>query len=156
VLSSAISFIVASPIVLLIAAIVGLVTLIATKGDQIKAILQKVDDFLKNIFTKDWVPVLGGKNFGFNLSHLGKIAYLAQGGILSSGSAIVGERGPELLSMSNGRAVVQPLTNNTTTNKNYGGVTLNIYGAAGQSIQDLAEIIMDEIGDATRRREAAL
>jgi len=233
------------------------VTLIATKGDQIKAILQKVDDFLKNIFTKDWskqfgvlgdllnaffkivggvwdsiksifsgiidfirgvftgdwrrawdgvkqifsgvfnalltiakaplnaiigvinglisgvnliidglnkinikipdwVPVLGGKNFGFNLSHLGKIAYLAQGGILSSGSAIVGERGPELLSMSNGRAVVQPLTNNTTTNKNYGGVTLNIYGAAGQSIQDLAEIIMDEIGDATRRREAAL
>lgn len=257
VLSSAISFIVANPIVLLIAAIVGLVTLIATKGDQIKAILQKVDDFLKNIFTKDWskqfgvlgdllnaffkivggvwdsiksifsgiidfirgvftgdwrrawdgvkqifsgvfnalltiakaplnaiigvinglisgvnliidglnkinikipdwVPVLGGKNFGFNLSHLGKIAYLAQGGILSSGSAIVGERGPELLSMSNGRAVVQPLTNNTTTNKNYGGVTLNIYGAAGQSIQDLAEIIMDEIGDATRRREAAL
>lgn len=257
VLSSAISFIVANPIVLLIAAIVGLVTLIATKGDQIKAILQKVDDFLKNIFTKDWskqfgvlgdllnaffkivggvwdsiksifsgiidfirgvftgdwrrawdgvkqifsgvfnalltiakaplnaiigvinglisgvnliidglnkinikipdwVPVLGGKNFGFNLSHLGKIAYLAQGGILSSGSAIVGERGPELLSMSNGRAVVQPLTNNTTTNQNYGGVTLNIYGAAGQSIQDLAEIIMDEIGDATRRREAAL
>lgn len=257
VLSSAISFIVANPIVLLIAAIVGLVTLIATKGDQIKAILQKVDDFLKNIFTKDWsqqfgvlgdllnaffkivggvwdsikkifdgiidfirgvftgdwkrawngvkeifsgvfnalltiakaplnaiigvinglisgvnliidglnkinikipdwVPVLGGKNFGFNLAHLGKIAYLAQGGILSSGSAIVGERGPELLSMSNGRAVVQPLTNNTTTNQNYGGVTLNIYGAAGQSIQDLAEIIMDEIGDATRRREAAL
>ena len=256
VLSSAISFIVANPIVLLIAAIVGLVTLIATKGDQIKAILQKVDDFLKNIFTKDWsqqfgvlgdllnaffkivggvwdsiksifsgiidfirgvftgdwrrawdgvkqifsgvfnalltiakaplnaiigvinglisgvnliidglnkinikipdwVPVLGGKNFGFNLSHLGKIAYLAQGGILSSGSAIVGERGPELLSMSNGRAVVQPLTNNTT-NQNYGGVTLNIYGAAGQNIQELAEIIMDEIGDATRRQEAAL
>ena len=50
---------------------------------------------------------------------------------------------------------MQPLTNNTT-NQNYGGVTLNIYGAAGQSIQDLAEIIMDEIGDATRRREAAL
>lgn len=257
VLSSAISFIVANPIVLLIAAIVGLVTLIATKGDQIKEILNKVDTFLKNIFVKDWsqqfgvlgdllnaffkivggvwdsikkifdgiidfirgvftgdwkrawngvkeifsgvfnalltiakaplnaiigvinglisgvnliidglnkinikipdwVPVLGGKNFGFNLSHLGKIAYLAQGGILSSGSAIVGERGPELLSMSNGRAVVQPLTNNTTTNQNYGGVTLNIYGAAGQSIQDLAEIIMDEIGDATRRMEAAL
>jgi hypothetical protein len=60
-----------------------------------------------------------------------------------------------MLTMNNGRAVVQPLTNNTT-NQNYGGVTLNIYGAAGQSIQDLAEIIMDEIGDATRRREAAL
>lgn len=256
VLSSAISFIVANPIVLLIAAIVALVTLIATKGDQIKAILQKVDDFLKNIFTKDWseqfgvlgdllngffkivadvwdsikkiftgiidfvsavfkgdwkkawesvkdifkgvfdglvaiakaplnliigiinglisgvnliirglnkinikipdwVPALGGKSFGFNLSEIGKIAYLAKGGILSSGQAIVGEAGPELLTMNAGRAVVQPLTNNTS-NTNYGGVTLNIYGAAGQNIQELAEIIMDEIGDATRRQEAAL
>lgn len=256
VLSSAISFIVANPIVLLIAAIVALVTLIATKGDKIKEILQKVDTFLKNVFTKDWteqfgilgeglnaffaivgevwdsikqifdgivdfirgvftgdwsrawngvkeifkgvfdglvaiakapinliigiinglisginlciaglnrisikipdwVPVLGGKNFGFNLSQLGKIAYLAQGGVLSAGQAIVGEAGPELLTMNNGRAVVQPLTNNNTT-KNFGGVTLNIYGAAGQNIQELAEIIMDEIGDATRRQEAAL
>ena len=256
VLSKAISFIVANPIVLLIAAIVALVALIATKGDQIQAVLKKVDSFLQNIFAKDWseqfgilgeglnaffaivkgvwdsikqvfdgiinfirgiftgdwkrawegvkqifsgvfnalvtiakaplnliigvinglisginlcidglnrisikipdwVPVLGGKNFGFNLSHLGKIAYLAQGGVLSSGSAIVGEAGAELLTMSNGRAVVQPLTNNTA-NHNYGGITMNIYGAAGQSVQELAEIIMDEIGDATRRREAAL
>ena len=256
VLSKAIAFIVANPIVLLIGAIVALVVLIATKGDQIQAILKKVDSFLQNIFAKDWseqfgilgeglnaffaivkgvwdsiklvfdgiidfirgiftgdwkrawegvkkifsgvfnalvtiakaplnliigvinglisginlcidglnrisikipdwVPVLGGKNFGFNLSHLGKIAYLAQGGVLSSGSAIVGEAGAELLTMSNGRAVVQPLTNNTA-NHNYGGITMNIYGAAGQSVQELAEIIMDEIGDATRRREAAL
>ena len=102
----------------------------------------------------DWVPSIGGKTVGFNLGHIGKIAYLAQGGILSAGSAIVGEAGPELLTMANGRAVVQPLTNNTT-NQNYGGVTLNIYGAAGQNVQELAEIIMDEIGNATRRQEAA-
>lgn len=254
--TSAIQFLLANPIVLLIAGIVALVTLIATKGDQIQAILQKVDSFLQNIFATDWtkqfgvmgevlnvffnalkgiwdsikkifdgiinfvrgvftgdwkrawegvkqifsgvfnalltiakapinaiigvinglisgvnliirglnkinikipdwVPALGGKSFGFNLSEIGKIAYLAKGGILSSGTAVVGEAGPELLTMNNGRAVVQPLTNNTT-NQNYGGVTLNIYGAAGQSIQDLAEIIMDEIGDATRRMEAAL
>jgi phage-related protein len=254
--TSAIQFLISNPLVLLVAAIVGLVTLIATKGDQIKEILNKVDQFLKNIFTKDWtqqfgvlgnilnaffatlkgiwdsiktiftgvidfvqgvfsgnwkkawegvktifkgifdgllaiakaplnliigilnglidglnflirginkigfdvpdwVPVIGGKRFGFNLKEIGKIAYLAQGGILSSGTAVVGEAGPELLTMNNGRAVVQPLTNNTT-NQNYGGVTLNIYGTAGQSVQELAEIIMDEIGDATRRREAAL
>lgn len=254
--TSAIQFLLANPIVLLIAGIVALVTLIATKGEQIKEILNKVDSFLQNIFVRDWskqfgtlgellnaffaiikgvwdsikqiftgiidfirgvftgnwkqawegvksifsgvfnalltiakaplnlliglvnglidglnflirginkigfdvpdwVPLIGGKKFGFNLKEIGKIAYLAQGGILSSGTAVVGEAGPELLTMNNGRAVVQPLTNNTT-NQNYGGVTLNIYGAAGQSIQDLAEIIMDEIGDATRRREAAL
>lgn len=256
VLSSAISFIVANPIVLLIGAIVGLVTLIATKGDQIQAILQKVDNFLQNIFATDWtkqfgvmgevlnvffnalkgiwdsikkifdgiinfvrgvftgdwkrawegvkqifsgvfgtfltivktpinavigvinglieginvvirglnsisitipdwVPALGGKKFGFNLKQLGKIALLAQGGILTAGQAIVGERGPELLTMNAGRAIVQPLTNNTT-NHNIAGITLNVYGAAGQSVQELAEIIMDEIGDATRRQEAAL
>ena len=56
--------------------------------------------------------------------------------------------------MANGRAVVQPLTNNTT-NQNYGGVTLNIYGAPGQNVEELANLIMDEIGNATRRQEAA-
>lgn len=101
-----------------------------------------------------WVPVIGGKKVGFNIGYIGKLAYLAQGGVLQSGSAIVGENGPELLSMMGDRAVVQPLTNNTT-NQNYGGVTLNIYGAAGQDIHQLADIIMDEIGNATRRQEAA-
>lgn len=253
--TSAIQFLLANPIVLLIAAIVGLVTLIATKGDEIKALLQKVDDFLQNIFAKDWseqfgilgeglnaffaivksiwdgikqvfdgiidfirgvftgdwkrawegiksifkgvfdalvgivkaplnliigvvnkvidglntlirgfnslkinvpdwVPVIGGKQFGFNLAQIGKLAYLAQGGILQAGNAIVGERGPELLSMSSQGAIVQPLTNNTT-NHNIAGITLNVYGAAGQDIHELADIIMDEIGDATRRQEAA-
>lgn len=37
------------------------------------------------------------------------IPYLANGGILTSGAAIVGEAGPELLSVSNGQAMVQPL-----------------------------------------------
>lgn len=100
-----------------------------------------------------WVPFIGGNRVGFNLGYIGKLAYLAQGGILTAGSAIVGENGPELLTMNGDRAIVQPLTNNTT-NQNYGGVTLNIYGAAGQNIEQLAEIIMDEIGNATRRQEA--
>ena len=33
------------------------------------------------------------------IPEIGKLAYLYQGGILSAGSAIVGERGPELLTM---------------------------------------------------------
>lgn len=254
--TSAIQFLLANPIVLLIAGIVALVTLIATKGDQIQAILQNVDNFLQNIFATDWtkqfgamgevlnvffnalkgiwdnikkifdgiinfvrgvftgdwkrawegvkqifsgvfgtlltivktpinavigvinglieginvvirglnsisitipdwVPGLGGKKFGFNLSQLGKIALLAQGGVLTAGQAIVGERGPELLTMNAGRAIVQPLTNNTT-NHNLGGVTFNVYGAPGQDVHELAEILMDEFGDITRKQEAAL
>lgn len=101
-----------------------------------------------------WVPVIGGKRFGFNVPQIGKLAYLAQGGILEAGNAIVGEKGPELLTMDAGRAIVQPLTNNTT-NHNLGGVTLNVYGAPGQDVHELAEILMDEFGDITRRQEAA-
>lgn len=252
--SGAISFLVANPMVALVGAVVGAVALIATKGEEIKAALEKVDNFIKNIFSKDWteqfgvigniinafgatvtdiwdgikqtftgvidfiqgifkgdwetawngvkgifegiwntfegilkaplngmigilnglidglnwvirginsisveipewVPFVGGNRIGFNLGEIGKLAYLAKGGILQQGSAIVGEAGPELLTMGAQGAVVQPLTNNTT-NQNYGGVTLNVYGAPGQSVQQLAEIVMEEIGNATRRQEA--
>lgn len=103
----------------------------------------------------DWVPLLGGKSFGLNLRHLGNIPYLAKGGILSQGRAIVGEAGPELLTMSAGRAVVQPLTNNSTTNHNLGGVNVYVYGAPGQDVDELADILMDKMQAAVDRREAA-
>ena len=41
---------------------------------------------------------------------MGQIAYMAEGGVLTSGTAVVGEAGPELVSVSNGNAMVQPLT----------------------------------------------
>ena len=41
---------------------------------------------------------------------IGSIPYLANGGILSRGSAIVGEAGPELLTVAAGRSIVQPLS----------------------------------------------
>lgn len=40
------------------------------------------------------------------------IPLLAEGGILTSGTAIVGEAGPELVSVSGGQAMVQPLSGN--------------------------------------------
>lgn len=101
----------------------------------------------------DWVPGLGGKKFGFNIGEIGNIPYLANGGVVSQGSAVVGEAGAELLTMVGGRAVVQPLTNNTT-NHNLGGVNVTVYGAPGQDVRQLAGIIMDEIQSATERRGA--
>lgn len=101
----------------------------------------------------DWVPGLGGKKFGFNIGEIGNIPYLANGGVVSQGSAVVGEAGAELLTMVGGRAVVQPLTNNTT-NHNLGGVNVTVYGAPGQDVRQLADIIMDEIQSATERRGA--
>lgn len=55
----AISILTGSWIPAIIAAVVGLVVLIGTKGDEIKALLQNLDDWLQNIFAKDWREVLG-------------------------------------------------------------------------------------------------
>ena len=59
----------------------------------------------------DWVPEIGGKSFKIGLPELSHISLpkLAQGGILTSGTAMVGEAGPEMLSVKNGQAIVQPL-----------------------------------------------
>lgn len=227
----------------IVAAVAAVIAAIALFGDQIKAVLQGVDDFLQGVFATDWTnifgPVLGEvlnvwfaniKNIwdsikmvfdgiidfirgvftgdwerawtgvkeifggifdglkavakaplnaiigmvnmaisgingvigglnkipGVNIGEIGKIPYLAKGGILSRGSAVVGEAGPELLTMSAGRAVVQPLTNNNTTNNSatYGNVTINVYGAAGQSINELADEIMYKMQGHVERREA--
>ena len=55
----------------------------------------------------DWVPGIGGRNFGINIR---EIPLLANGGnIMRSGAAIVGEAGPELLHLPQ-NARVSPLT----------------------------------------------
>lgn len=70
-----------------------------------------------------------GNDIGFDIPELGNIPYLAKGGILNYGSAVVGEAGPELLTLlDNGKAQVTPLTNKTLNTNNYGGVNVNIYG----------------------------
>lgn len=51
--------------------------------------------------------------FGDNKINIPNIPELmAKGGVLTSGSAIVGEAGPEFVQISDGRAMVQPLGNN--------------------------------------------
>lgn len=52
---------------------------------------------------------------GVTIPQIPSIPLLAEGGTLTSGSAIVGEAGAELLTMRNGAAQVQPLTTTTNT-----------------------------------------
>ncbi len=248
--SDVISLLISHPIVALIAAIIALVALIAVKGDEIQGILQGVDEFLQNIFAKDWAevfPFLGnilnafsanlkniwdsimlamngvidfirgvftgdwerawkglkeifggivgslvavmkaplngiialvngmidginwvirkvnslsftnpfsGEKVGFHFGEIGKIPYLAKGGVLSQGSAVVGEAGPELLTVMGNRAIVQPLTNQTTNTSYLGGMTVNVYGAAGQDVRELADLVADKVQEAIERQEA--
>lgn len=240
--TSTFSFIAANPVILLIAAIVGLVALMAAKGDEIQKILQKADDFLQNVFAMDWTtvfgPVLGDRLNGFmknmqnmwnalkqilngiidfirgaftgdwerawsgivqifggifsgmgmlakapinkiislingaisginvlakgankipgvNIGTIGKIPYLANGGVLSQGSAVVGEAGPELLTMMGGKAVVQPLTSQTSTYKTeVGGIHITVYGAPGQDEQEIADLVSEKISAEAARKGA--
>ncbi|EAF6235970.1 phage tail tape measure protein [Listeria monocytogenes] len=74
----------------------------------INAMIGLINGFLgglNNIKIPDWVPGVGGK--GFKIS---TIPYLAKGGHLVNGQAIVGEAGPELLTAKNGKTTVTPLS----------------------------------------------
>lgn len=108
----------------------------------------------------DWVPEIGGKKLGFNLPELSKVSLpqLGKGGSVLRGSAIVGEAGPELLTVQPGRTIVQPL-NSTTTNHhstNLGSVAINVYSAPGQDVRQLAQIVMEEFQTIYTSREVAL
>jgi len=64
---------------------------------------------LNKIKIPDWVPAIGGK--GINIKEIGKIPYLAKGGELLEGMAMVAEAGPELLLQQGNRTKVLPLSN---------------------------------------------
>lgn len=49
-------------------------------------------------------------NGKISFGHIDTSAFMATGGVLTSGSAIVGEAGPEFVQVSNGQAMVQPLS----------------------------------------------
>ena len=132
-------------------------SVIALLNGAINGINMMIDALNSISFTiPDWVPLLGGKEFGLNLRHVGNIPYLATGGILSRGSAVVGEAGPELLTLTGGKAVVQPLSGNNSVvnNRNLGGISVTVYGAPGQDVDELADVIMRRMQHEVDRREA--
>lgn len=89
----------------------GIITMINAVIEAINTMIRGLNRIQVDI--PDWVPGLGGKHFGINIPTISKLPLLAKGGILTQGSAIVGEAGPELLTVAGGRAVVQPLTGNS-------------------------------------------
>lgn len=248
---------------LLIGAIVALVTFIGTKGDEIQAHLQKLDDFMQFIFVMDWVEIFGTKlgeplnffmgifedmwnslkltldgiidfirgvftgdwervwlgvqeifsgivgglagilkiplngiigllnmaiekinsmingfnNIGFDLPdwlgggswhpsipNIPSIAYLAKGGILTNGTAVVGEAGPEILTVTGGKAVVQPLSGSVAAGNGlselmgllnmylpYLAETKGVYLDTGAMVGEMAPAMNDKLGELAGR-----
>ncbi|MHC5215396.1 phage tail tape measure protein [Enterococcus sp. LJL128] len=82
--------------------------IVAVFKAPINSLITLINSFiggLNSIKVPKWVPGVGGK--GINIS---KIPYLAKGGHLLQGQAIVGEAGPELLTAKNGKTTVTPLS----------------------------------------------
>lgn len=95
---------------------------------------------------------------GVNIPNIPKIPLLAKGGIVKRGSAIVGEAGPELLTVLGNRTVVQPLSSgrSTPSGSSYTGspISINVYAAEGQDENLIAELVMRKIETATQRKGA--
>lgn len=85
---------------------------------------------------------LGGGTWHPNIPSIPSIPYLAEGGMVRSGYAIVGEAGPELLHVGPNGTRVQPLTpGERARGAGLGGITINVYGAEGQDVNVLADIV---------------
>ena len=99
---------------------------------------------------------------GVNIPNVPRIPMLANGGIVRRGSAIVGEAGPELMTVLGNRTVVQPLPAGFSSSGNNqsasafpaGDINITVYGAQGQDVNELADILMRKIERATEQREA--
>lgn len=138
----------------------GIVNAVRVPFRAVAGIINAIVDAVNSISIDipDWVPVVGGAHFGLNLPHM---PYLAEGGVVRRGSAIVGEAGPELMTVLGNRTIVQPLPSRYATAP--GGqaagaavmpqINITVYGAEGQDENALAEIIMRKIQAATARKE---
>lgn len=101
-----------------------------------------------SIDVPEGVPVLGGKSIGFDIPNLPSVPYLAKGGTVLSGSAIVGEAGPELLTVGPGGTRVLPLTSGERAASGR-AVTIgemNFYGYSPQEGRQIAREVNRVLG----------
>lgn len=93
---------------------------------------------------------LGGGSWHPNIPTIPNIPYLAKGGTVLSGSAIVGEAGPELLTVGPGGTRVQPLTTTGGAGtKGFAPVSvgeMNFYGYTPQQARGMARELNRELG----------
>ncbi len=115
-------------------------------------IIQGINAFIRGINKikiPDWVPLVGGKGFS-----IGEIPLLARGGeVTSSGAAVVGEAGPELVKLNKGAEVI-PLDGGARGGTN---ITLRIehfHNERKQDIKELVDEVLEVAEEKLRRKEA--
>lgn len=94
----------------------GIIAMLNVAIDGVNFLIKGLNKIKFNV--PEWVPKIGGKELGFNINTIGKIPYMASGGTLLNGAAIVAEAGPELLLQQGNKTKVVPL-NNKSRNTDY-------------------------------------
>lgn len=173
----------------IVAAVIALTVLIVRNIDTIKAALKSLGQFIVNLFRsigqaivnfftgivnmiRNFVNALvnmlkslfsfgAGVAASFGGGGIGgsHIRGMASGGIISSGSAIVGENGAELLTMVGNKAQITPLTNAQAQNAlssvgNGYAPVVNVTFTG--SLSQLARVLQPEIQVETNRRGTSL
>ena len=169
----------------IVVAVTALTILIVKNIDKIKAALQAFRDWVARLFSSiaqtisnictgiyNFIRNIISTIFGWFRSLLNMFSGVAStfggtqfhmrgmatGGIISSGSALVGENGPELLTMVGNKAQITPLTGqqaNNALNNVSGGNTVVQVNFTG-SLSQLARILQPEIAVETNRRGPTL
>lgn len=123
--------------------IIGLINMVINGLNSLINGLNKID-----IDIPEWVPGIGGGNLGFNIPNIGNIPYLAKGGTVLSGSAVVGEAGPELLTVGPSGTRVQPLSGSTSNPARSMPLVgeMNFYGYSAKDGQTISRIVNRELG----------
>lgn len=103
---------------------------------MINGIIKSLNKFMSWANNLRLPKLLGGGSLGFNFKMIDEIPLLAKGGILSQGSAIVGERGAEMLTVKNGKAIVQPLGGSTAHSAAGNNFYFNVNANDIQSVAD--------------------
>ena len=119
--------------------------------DKIEWMINKIIDGLNSMVrqlnklsfdTPDWIPVIGGKKWGFNINQISQVSLprLAKGGIVNNPG-----KGVPLVAGELGREMILPLDNNTEwmnelADKIGGNITIPIYLPNGKK---MAEYVID-------------
>ncbi len=132
-------------------AIIGFVNgMVSAVVSGVNAVIRALNSIKVDV--PDWVPGIGGKSFGFALSEITapQIPMLAKGGTLLNGSAIVGEAGPELLTLTPGGTRVTPLSKDSPRAAgNSVVINANFSGYAESDARKLVRMINRELGRVT-------
>ena len=105
-----------------------------------------------NFSVPDWIPVLGGKSFGFNIPEVPKVSWFETGGIFTGASIIgVGENGDEAVVPLSNKSKMRPfaeavasmmpdVTTSNTANGTGGDININVASLVVREEADIKRI----------------